>query len=54
MAKPTEGIRPLKGKAGKWLSEYMTTARVDHDRQREIERRDKDAAAKITPRRRPV
>jgi hypothetical protein len=50
MAKPTEGTRPLKGKGGQWLSEYIATVQANPDKQREIVRQDKAAAARITRR----
>ena len=47
MAQPTEAIPVFKGKAAKWLSEYLESA--THKRTAAQARRDKEQAAKIKP-----
>lgn len=47
MARPIEAIPVFKGRAGKWLGQYLTTGA--HKRTPEQARRDKEQAAKIKP-----
>lgn len=47
MARPIEAIPVFKGRAGKWLSEYLNSSA--HKRTPAQARRDKEEAAKIKP-----
>ena len=48
MARPIEGIPPFKGKAAKWLMDYLKTARPDPAKIEQA-RRDKETARRIKP-----
>lgn len=46
MARPIEGIPPFKGKAAKWMTEYLKTAQPDA-KKLEQARRDQEVAKRV-------
>jgi hypothetical protein len=48
MARPIEGIPPFKGKAAKWMTDYLKTARPDAEKVEQA-RRDQEVAKRVKP-----